>query len=143
MLTLAQIQAELTTALSPEEKMAIMLLIKGSPEYYQAVGRWPLLEGTIDAETTLPTVKTPALRAILKILGQLPSIVVESNGSDTEPGYFSTPSNWRSLAVEALNVLYDIPVILGSQSFVLVQRRIANIKLSDSSIIDADKIGRI
>lgn len=134
MITLAQIQAETGDALLDEEIQVLELLVKQAPVYNQAIGRWPDLHGTLEQEQTVPTIKTQALRAVLTLLGRVPTIVVESQGSADEPSFYSTGNNWNQLALEVLNVLYDLPVILGNQSFALVQRTISDLTLEDESI---------
>jgi len=143
MITLEQIDAEkITPALTASQQLALENLVKHYPAYANAVGRWPLLSGKIDAEQLLPTVKTQALKAVLTALDELPAIVVESSGSDKAQSYFTTQSNWFALAQDVLNTLYEFPMTFGRTSFVLVQRRVQDITLNDDSILKADKTGR-
>lgn len=143
MITLAQITAEAQTpALTAEQQLALETLVKAYPGYSNAVGRWPLLSAKIDAEQATPTVKTKGLKAVLTALNDLPEVVVESSGSDKSPSYFTTQANWNALAQDVLNMLYELPIILGQQSFVLVQRRVQDITLNDGIILRSDKTGR-
>jgi hypothetical protein len=143
MITLNQIQAEkITPALTEEQQLALETLVKAYPGYSNAVGRWPSLSDKIDAEQLLPTVKTQGLKAVITALNKLPPIVVESSGSDKAPSYFTTQANWNALAQDVLNMLFELPVTLGQQSFVLVQRRVQDLTLVDDSILARERTGR-
>jgi hypothetical protein len=118
----AQIQAESQTpALTEEQVLNLLLLVRAYPPYIQAVGRYPDLAGLLEAERMTPTVKTMALKAVLTALGKLPKEVVEAQGTDKAPSFFSSTQNWGALALDTLNVLYDLPITTGPTRFVLVQ----------------------
>jgi hypothetical protein len=135
-LTFEQINAEnQNPALSDEQIMALELLVKRWPVYQRASGQWPLLHERLVAEKTTPTVKTKALKAVLTALAGLPAVVAETQGTDKEPAFFSTVQNWEALAEDTLNILYDLPVTWAAQSFVLVQRRIEDLIITDAGRI--------
>lgn len=138
MITLEQLEAESSDFLTSSEVRVLILLVKASPDYNQAVGRWPSLEDTIgafaDNSATYDEAqqsKIKSLRAVITQLGALPTIVAESNGNESAQTYFSTKDNWRELALTVLDILYELPTVLGPQSFALVQRRVRDITLRD------------
>lgn len=117
-----QILAEAQSpALTDEQVMNLLILVRAYPPYAQAVGRWPDFPGLLAAEQETPTVKTRAYKAILTALDALPKEVVESAGTEDAPGHFTTPSNWAALALDALNIAFDVPIISGNQQFALAQ----------------------
>ena len=128
MIIVSQLNAQNTDPLTEEEVLALKILIRKAKYYEKNMFRFPRLNDRIAAEVLLPTVKTKGLKAVLVAAGVLPTIVVESQGSDKEPGFFSTPQNWEDLAQDALEILYD-----GEVSFVSVPSQISVIKkrLSD------------
>lgn len=135
MITQAQILAEaITPALTDEQVLNLTLLVKQYPGYISNLGFFTDLDGELALEVATPTVKTRALKAVLTALGNLPTLVVESQGRDTSPAHFSTVENWASLAIDVLNVLYDVPAgLLGSQSFALTRKPLAGL-IDDASL---------
>lgn len=143
MITLAQIQAEeFVTALTAQQVLCLEMLVKRYPPYYNAVGRYPLLGDKLTEEVSVPTVKTAGLKAVLTQLGIIPAFVVESSGTDTEPSFFSTTQNWAELAQDVLDILYEIPIVMGAQSYSIAQRRTESIVLKDRTIFRRDETGR-
>jgi hypothetical protein len=151
MLTLEQIRDESNaTELEDEEVLALENLIKSYDGYARNLPVYPNLSATIAKErpsvTQSPagaiTVKTKGLRAVLTALGELPPVVVESNGTDKASSYFSTSSNWGALAQDALNILYEIPLGSIGRNFVLVQRRVQDLVLNDNQILKTQHTGR-
>lgn len=143
MITFAQIAAESQSpALTDEQTLVLQMLVKQFPPYINAVGLWPALADVLAEEVATPTVKTQALKAVLTALGDIPAIVVESQGRAEAPSFFSTKSNWYALAQDVLNILYDLPINLGSQSFALTQKHIQDMVIKDDLIIVEDDSGR-
>lgn len=133
----------LYTPLTNGQQLLLENLVKSYPPYINAVGKWPDLSGQIDQEQSSPTDKTYFLKAILTALDELPSVLAESSGSDTEPGFFSVGSNWAVLAQDVLNTLYVLPIIQGPMRFALVQRRIEDLVLDERSLIINETIGSV
>lgn len=133
MLTPAQIAAQSPTpALTPVQVMNLTLLVKQYPLYAMNLALFPDLAGELAAEVATPTVITQALKAVLAAVDDLPEVVVESQGRDTAPAHFTTNENWNALALDVLNLFYDIPAgIMTRQSFALAQRKVENILLVD------------
>lgn len=142
MLTLAQITAETTVAITDEQVLSLLLLIKNWPVYRSQPIMWPNLETTIRAEQSVPTVKTKALKAALTALGKLPKIVVESSGTADSQSHFSTNENWWALASDVLDILYDVPLATGRTSYAVVQRTIADIALEEAFFVTAKQTGK-
>lgn len=133
MLTPAQIAAETTSpALTDEQVLNLSLLVKQYSVYVRNLGLFPDLAAKLEAEQTTPTVKTQALKAVLTALGDLPELVVESQGSDTRPSHFTTKENWDSLALDVLNTLYVIPAgLLNHQSFAVTVPSVEKFLIND------------
>lgn len=136
MLTLTQINAETDTGLTEEHQMVLEMLVKAYPEYRQAPWRYANLSATIDTvQANQPSPKIKALKAVVTALGGIPSLVVESQGTDKAPSFFSTVSNWRELAQTVLDLLYEVPYVAGPQGYIVVQRRIEDLIISDSGTV--------
>lgn len=136
MITLEQIQAESADPLSEEEQLTLELLVQRFPRYRDNRHLYPNLSLKIDTEQQLPTVKTKALRAVLKALSQLPGIVVESQGSDKQPGFFSTDLNWQELAQQVLDVLFkDEVIVLVSGTISLIPKTLSDILPNDYPLV--------
>lgn len=72
------------------------------------------------------------MKAVLTALGELPELVVESQGSDTRPSHFTTKENWDSLALDVLNTLYVLPAgLLGHQSFAVTSPSVEKFMIND------------
>lgn len=128
MITPDQIGAEnFTTALTDTQVVILTLLVKQYPVYVQNLGLFGDLAGELALEVATPTVKTQALKAVLTALNNLPEIVVESQGRSSAPSHFSVNENWNALALDVLNIFYDIPAgLLTRQSFALTQKPVQN-----------------
>lgn len=143
MLTQAQLDAEeFVTPLTDKQVLALTLLVKRYPAYYNASARYPLLGDKLQEEVDVPTVKTAALKAILTQLGVFPAFVVESSGSTEAQSFFSTVQNWEELAQDVLDTLYEVPVISGAQSYAIAQRKTENIVLKDRVVLKRSETGR-
>lgn len=142
MLTQAQIVAQSTTpALTDEQVQSLVLLVKRWKVYRANVGLWPNFEARIVAEQSAATVKTKALKAVLALLAQLPSIVVESQGTEDAQSHFSTELNWDSLARTVLDTLFDVPLADGRTHVALVQRTIPNMILNEDFFVSEKDTG--
>lgn len=136
MITLTQINAEnFTTPLTDEQVLNLSLLVKKFPPYRDNSPLWPNLSGKLVAEQSVPTVKTKALKAVLTALGAVPSIVVESHGTDTSQADFSTNENWWELAELILNTLYEVPFATGRRSYAVVPVKITDLTLKERFVI--------
>lgn len=124
MITIEQITAEPMTALSPQQVLALRMLVQSYDEYRKNLGVYPDFLGEVAKEVALPTERTQGLRAVLTALSRLPRLKVESQGTDKSPSFFSTKQNWDTLAQDALNVLYELPIYSGDIRFVVVQPNI-------------------
>lgn len=133
MLTPTQIAAQSTSpALTDVQILNLSLLVKQFPLYAKNQGLFPDLQGKLEAEQDVPTVKTQVLKAVLVAVDDLPEVVVESQGRESAPAHFATGENWNSLALDVLNVLYDVPAGLTSpQSFAMAQRKVEDILITD------------
>lgn len=135
MITQAQIDAEeFGTALTDKQVLVLILLVRRYPAYYNYPGRYPSLEDKLAAEESVPTVLTAALKAVLTQLGAIPAIVVESSGDANAQSFFSTKDNWVELAQDVLDIMYKIPMIVGSQSFAIAQRDILGMVIKDRAV---------
>ena len=122
MLTPAQIAAEsITPPLTDVQVMNLTLLVRRFPVYYNNLGLFPDFLTKLTDEKATPTVKTQALKAVLTQVGNLPEFVVESQGSREEPSHFTTNENWYDLAMDVLNLYYEVPMGLGRQNYALAQ----------------------
>lgn len=141
MLTPTQIAAQdFATALSAEQVQNLLLLVKQYPVYVANLALFPDIAGELALEVATPTIKTQALKAVLAALDELPELVVESQGRDTAPSHFSNTENWYALALDVLNVLYDIPAGLGGrQSFALTSPKVENFLIEDNLLTVARK----
>lgn len=145
MITQAQIDAQnFTTALTPNQVMVVTMLVKRYLVKYNAVSQYSTLGTKLQDEVDTPTVVTSAIKAVLAILGGVPTLVVESSGSDDSRSFFSTVLNWEELAQDILNVLYENPIPVGTatQSFAIAQRRTEQIALKDRVILTENETGR-
>lgn len=133
MLTPDQIAGQSSTpALTDDQILNLMLLVKRYPVYVGNLGLFPDLAGELATEQGTPTVKTKALKAVLAAVNELPEVVVESQGKDTAPSHFTTNENWNNLALDVLNLFFDVPAgALSRQSFALAQRKVENILIAD------------
>lgn len=138
MLTPDQIAAQsISPALSDDQVLNLMLLVKQYPVYAVNLALFPDLAGELAAEKATPTAKTKALKAVLVAVNELPEVVVESQGRDTAPSHFTTNENWNALALDVLNIFYDLPAgILSRQSFALTNKKVETLLLDD----DMDKV---
>lgn len=130
MLTPQMIEAEnFTVAITVPQKLNLLVLVKAAFASYVHV--WSqALENAIDEEMSTPTEKTQVLKAVLTQLGTLPAEVIESSGSSDRPSFFTTPDNWKSLALDVLNIL-NIQVLLSHQSYGVQQRTVDDLILKD------------
>ena len=137
MITPTQIAAQtISPALTDVQVQNLLLLVKQYPTYVANLALFPDLAGELALEQDTPTVKTQALKAVLAALDELPEIVVESQGRDTAPSHFSVNENWNSLALDVLNLLYDIPAGLASgQSFALTSPKVEKMLIKDDMIL--------
>lgn len=133
MLTPAQIDAESQTpALTESQVLNLTLLVKQYALYVRNLGLFSNLAEKLQAEVDTPTVKTKVLKAVLTALGELPELVVESQGSDTRPSHFTTKENWDSLALDVLNTLYELPAgLLVHQSFAVTVPTVEKFLIND------------
>lgn len=137
MITQEQITAETLTPLTDIQQLALETLIKAYKPYRDSGGLiWANLSGEIAKEKSAPTVRTQGLKAVLTALSQLPSLVVESSGSDKAQSFFSTKLNWDELALNALDILYPnsigIGVSSGGNNLRVVQR---NVVLNNRTLV--------
>jgi hypothetical protein len=129
MITQAQIDAEdQTPALTDQQVLTLTLLVKRAPVYYSNVGLFPNLSTKLTDEQTTPTVITQALKAILTALGDIPEIVVESQGSRDAESHFSTNENWVELAVDVLNLFYTLAGV-SRQSYAITRDQLKAVDL--------------
>ena len=143
MITLAQINAETLDPMTDEQVLALELLVKRFKGYYTAIGFWPQLSERLRAEQDVPTVKTQALKAVVTALGDLPEIVVESEGQRNSPGFFATRDNWDALAMDTLNILYDKPAyVMSVQKFGVVNKPVQGATIKDDVWLPESKTGR-
>jgi len=142
MITLGQINAETTDPMTDEQVLSLTLLVKKFPPYRDSSPLWPNLDGKLATEQATPTVKTKALKAVLTALGKIPSIVVESSGTDESRSHFTTEDNWYDLAEMVLNTLYQVPVPNGRQSYATVQRRIQDLTMVERFVVRPSDVGR-
>lgn len=120
MLTPTQIAAQNTTpALTDDQIINVMLLVKQYPVYLANLGLFPGLEDMLAAEKAVPTVKTKVIKAVLAAVDELPEVVVESQGRSDAPSHFTSHDNWNSLALDVLNTFFSVPANLSHQSFAL------------------------
>lgn len=120
MLTPTQITAQSQSpALTDDQVINIMLLVKQYPVYLANLGLFPGLEDMLAAEKAVPTVKTKVLKAVLAAVDALPEVVVESQGRTDSPSHFTSHDNWNSLALDVLNTFFSVPANLSHQSFAL------------------------
>lgn len=133
MLTPAQLTAQsILPAITDEQVLNLMLLVKQYPVYVANLGLFPDLATQLSLEQATPTVVTKALKAVLAAIDELPEVVVESQGRDTAPSHFTSNENWNSLALDVLNLFYSVPAgALSRQSFALAQRKVENILIAD------------
>ena len=133
MLTPDQIAAQSQSpALTDEQVLNLLLLVKQYPVYATNLGLFPGLDAKLAAEQTTPTILTKALKAVLVAVNELPEIVVESQGRDTAPSHFTTNENWNALALDVLNLFYDVPAgVLTRQSFALAQKPVDSMLIVD------------
>jgi hypothetical protein len=131
MITQAQIDAQSGTAdMTQTQLLALETLVKKFPEYRSNLGLYPKLKdrltevNTTDLDATIEARRVAQrqfLRAVLASLGKLPTLKIESSGSDTEQSFFSTEQNWHDLAQDTLDCIYDV-VVTGQQQFIVLQR---------------------
>jgi hypothetical protein len=135
MIKASQISAQNLVALTTAQVLAITNLVKRYPAYRDSAGVWPNLAGKIQAEVTVPTVKTQFLKAVLAQLEILPNEKVEAQGTDKRPSFFSSEDNWASLAQDILDCMYDVPITLGmgGRSMQVVQRRIVDLIIDEGT----------
>lgn len=117
MLTPAQINAETLDPITDEQIMNLTLLVRRYPVYINNLGLFPELQTKLIAEQTTPTVKTKGLKAVLTQLGVIPTFVVESQGSRDRPSHFATNDNWYDLALDVLDLFYEVPAGLTRQNY--------------------------
>lgn len=136
MITPDQIGAEtITPALTSEQVQNLKLLVKQYPVYANNLPLFADLNGELQAEVDTPTIITQGLKAVLTALNELPALVVESQGRDTAPSHFSTQENWNSLALDVLNLLYDLPAgLMARQSFALTKKKLETGLLTDDTL---------
>lgn len=145
MITPSQINAEeMDPPLTDEQILNLEMLVKRYKPYYTAQGRWPDLTTRLKGEQDEPTVKTMALKAVLTALNGLPSIVVESQGQRTAPAFFGTTQNWDALALDVLNILYEVAPINGQEYFVTVKKQVQSMIINDdiSPLFNENNTGR-
>lgn len=135
MITPDQLEAEtILPALTDVQVQNILLLVKQAPVYVNNLPLFPDLVGELQAQVDTPTVITQGLKAVLTALNELPAEVVESQGRDTAPSHFTTPENWNALALDVLNLLYDLPAgLVSRQSFALTQHKLETGLITDDS----------
>lgn len=107
MITISQITAQNTDPLTNEQVLVLFQIVKQYQLYRDAPGRYPSVKTKLEEEQNSPTVKTKALKAVITAHNELPSLVVQSQGSDKQPGYFETKNNWDALAIDILDILFD------------------------------------
>lgn len=143
MLTQAQIDAEeFVTPLTDKQVLTLTMLVKRYPAYYNAIGRYPLIADKLAAEVAVPTVSTAGLKAVLTQLGKIPAFVVESQGSAQSQSFFSSVHNWEELAQDVLDILYEVPMVLGARSYGIAQRKTEGLVLKDRVILRQNETGR-
>jgi hypothetical protein len=119
-------------ALTDVQVQNVLLLVKQYAVYIRNLGLFPDLAGKLADEQVLPTVKTQFVKAVLAALDELPEVVVESQGRDTAPALFTTKDNLDALALDVLNLFYDLPAgLLSAQSFALTQKKVETLLLAD------------
>lgn len=132
MLTLAQINAETDDALTDEMVLTIENLVQQADIYED--GLFPDFFTLLADEQSTPTVKTKVLRAIVTALGNLPPLVVESQGSSDSRKYFATKQNWEALAKDVLALFYKRKIFEGNRiAYAIAHRRIENLVLDGES----------
>ncbi len=112
----------MTPALSEAQKLVLLMLVRQYEPYKKSPGLWPDVEGLLDAEQSVPTVKTQALKAVLTSMSVLPGLVVESEGTDKQKTFFSTKQNWQAYGEDILTVLFETNSALSEVSFAVVHR---------------------
>jgi hypothetical protein len=122
--------------LGNDKILALLMLVKRLPpkerrpsNVYDLEARIVAVKGTGDplnpttpATPTMDEVKGMALDAVLTRLNALPNISVEDEGTDKERSFFSAAVNWKELAQDVLDVLYESNQQGQNQVFLVVQR---------------------
>lgn len=139
MLTVAQIDAETQDPLTDSQVVSLLNIVRRYKVYAMEQGKWPDLEGKLNTEQLTPTVKTQALKAVLTAVAKLPSLVVETNGTDTDRSYFSTRLNWEEAAIDILNILYKVPAVIGRTGIIAVRKTVKDLtQREDIYLTDRD-----
>ena len=119
-------------ALTEVQVLNLLLLVKQYPLYVRNLALFPDLAGELEAERVDPTVNTQFLKAVLAALDELPEVIVESQGRDTAPSLFTSLDNYGALALDVLNLFYDIPAgLLSHQSFALTNKPVESLLIDD------------
>lgn len=139
MITPTQLDAEsILPPLTEAQVQNLTILVKQYPVYANNMPLFADLEGELAAEVAVPTIVTQGLKAVLTALDAIPPLVVESQGRDIAPSHFSTVENWYALALDVLNLLYDIPAgIMSRQSFALTKNRLETGLILDNTLLVA------
>lgn len=130
------------TPLTYGDQLLLENLVKNYPVYVQNVGLFPDFSIKIDGEQAAPTDKTYMLRAILEALNNLPEVDADSEGSDKQPGFFSTTRNWSALAQDTLNLFYNVPVGLARQSYGVFNKPVQDRLTLDNILLPPSKTGK-